>query len=89
MNCRYLHDGRCGMNLHGGAPSPGVCRICDRYVGPHRGIGDIVHAVAKVTGAAAAARIYEGATGSPCGCAERRAALNAAVPFPDEAKKES
>ena len=76
MNCRH-HDGRgCSLGLYGGRPSPGVCAQCDRYDGPARGLGDVVHAVAKATGVAALARTVERVTGRPCGCAARRAALN-------------
>jgi len=39
-----------------------------------------VAAVAAVTGIAAVARTVERVTGKPCGCAARRAALNAAMP---------
>jgi hypothetical protein len=87
MNCRH-HDGKgCSLGLFGGKPSPGVCSVCDQYDGPARGVGDIVHKVAKATGIAKAAKAVEQVTGKPCGCAERRAALNAAVPFSDEASR--
>jgi len=39
-----------------------------------------VAAVAAVTGIAKVVRTVERVTGKPCGCAERRAALNAAMP---------
>jgi len=39
-----------------------------------------VAAVAAVTGIAAVARTVERVTGKPCGCAARRAALNAVLP---------
>lgn len=84
MNCNH-HDGVvCSLGLFGGRPSLGVCNACDRYDGPARGIGDVVANVAEATGVAAAARVVEKATGKPCGCAERRAALNKAVPFTDQ-----
>jgi hypothetical protein len=42
----------------------------------------VVHAVTKATGIDAAARLLNG--GHPCGgCAQRRAALNRAIPLPD------
>ena len=40
----------------------------------------MVHAVTTATGIAAGARALERITGTPCGCAARRAALNAALP---------
>jgi hypothetical protein len=46
-----------------------------------RGLGDVVAAVAEVTGVAAVARTVERVTQKPCGCAERRRRLNEAVPF--------
>ena len=45
-----------------------------------KGLGDVVAAVAEVTGVAAVARTVERVTGRPCGCAERRRALNEAFP---------
>ena len=90
MTCRH-HDGRgCSLGLYGGRPSPGVCALCDRYDGPARGLGDRIAAVAEVTGVAAVARTVERVTGRPCGCAERRRALNEAFPtsYP-QAKSES
>lgn len=46
-----------------------------------RGLGDVIAAVAEVTGAAAVTRTVERVTGKPCGCAERRRRLNEAVPL--------
>lgn len=48
---------------------------------PPRGLGDVLAAVFKATGAAKLAKAYERVTGKPCGCAQRQAALNKAVPF--------
>lgn len=45
-----------------------------------KGLGDVVAAVAEVTGVAAVARTVERVTGRPCGCAERRRRLNEAFP---------
>lgn len=41
-----------------------------------------------MTGVSLAADAIAKARGKPCGCAERRAALNAAVPFPDKTPKD-
>jgi hypothetical protein len=80
MTCRH-HDGRgCSLGLYGGRPSPGVCAQCEHYDGPARGLGDRVAAVTRATGIAAAARVVSRVTGKPCGCAQRRARLNAAFP---------
>ena len=56
------------------------CAVCPKFVGSFRGAGDLVHAVAKVTGIAALAERLP----FDCGCAKRRAALNAAAPFDDK-----
>lgn len=66
----------------GSRPSPGVCSLCPHYSGPSRGLGDIVHSITTATGIAPAVHAI---LGSDCGCAERRAAMNAAMPFTDRA----
>ena len=71
---------------YGARPSPGVCSICEHYDGPARGAGDVVHAIAKATGMAAVVKM---ATGGDCGCAKRRAALNAAMPLADPPQENS
>lgn len=77
-------DGRCtdaqAVARYGDSPSDGVCRICDRYDGPARGAGDVVHSIAKATGIAT---IVRKVSGGDCGCSKRRAALNAAIPLAD------
>lgn len=65
---------------YGDRPSRGVCSICPHYDGPPRGAGDVVHAIATATGIA---RVVEKVAGRDCGCARRRAALNAAIPLAD------
>lgn len=56
------------------------CASCAHYRGPMRGLGDIVAAVTEATGVS---RVVH-AVAPDCGCAKRRAALNAAVPFSDQ-----
>jgi ribosomal protein S5 len=63
---------------YGRKPSKGVCSVCPDYDGPARGAGDVVHAVLERTGVA---NIVKKVTKGNCNCAERRAAMNAAVPF--------
>jgi len=48
---------------------------------PSRGFGDTVAKIANATGIAAAAHLVSRVTGVPCGCAERQARWNAAVPY--------
>jgi hypothetical protein len=47
-------------------------------------MGDVVAGLAKATGVAGLTRAVETATGKPCGCGGRRAALNRAMPFTDQ-----
>lgn len=86
--CHKLIDGECTDDAArlevGEFPSEGVCGVCHRYEGAPRGAGDIIHSIAKATGVAA---VVEKATGGGCGCAKRRAALNAVIPFPDKPKE--
>ena len=80
-----MRDGECthalALPLYGARPSAGVCRVCEHYDGPARGAGDVVEKVARWTGAKAAVRALETATGRKCGCAGRRADLNRRIPF--------
>ena len=82
--CHHCADGRCtlpaAIAVLGDSPSAGACSMCEHYDGPCRGLGDRVAAVASFTGIAAVARTVTRVTGKPCGCAQRRAALNAAMP---------
>jgi hypothetical protein len=68
------------ISTYGDRPSMGVCSVCEHYDGPPRGAGDVVHAIAKATGIA---KVVEKVSGGDCGCARRRAALNAALPIAD------
>ncbi len=82
MTCKNLTSGgRCGLGLHGGTPSAGVCALCDSYDGPMRGLGDAIDAATSLL------RIKQ-IVGDCGGCAQRRADLNAAVPFDDASRKE-
>lgn len=52
------------------------CAACPFYNGPARGLGDVVHAVARATGVAAVVK-----TVAPdCGCQKRREELNRQFP---------
>lgn len=88
IRCTKLIEDKCTDDAArlevGEFPSAGVCGVCHRYEGAPRGAGDIIHLIAKATGVAA---VVEKATGGDCGCAKRRAALNAAIPFPDKPKE--
>jgi len=77
-------NGRCIHLKVGGDTSSEKCSSCAFYTGRPRGLGDIVHLAAKFTGAKIAADAVSAIRGKPCGCGERRAAMNAAVPFADK-----
>lgn len=82
MNCLHLEGHRCRLGLHGGVPSAGVCAVCQSYDGPLRGLGDVVDVATSLL------RIKQ-IVGDCGGCAERRAALNAALPFTDSTEEET
>lgn len=48
---------------------------------PSRGLGDVVAKFTHATGLDKVAQAISTATGKPCGCGKRQAALNEAVPF--------
>ena len=78
MTCRHLLI-HCTVNAapaFGTVPSKDVCSVCPHYDGPARGLGDIVHTVAQVTGVAAVVD----AVAPDCGCQQRRQALNERFP---------
>ncbi len=83
--CTNYRDNAChsalALPLYGAHPSAGICRVCPYYDGPSRGLGDVIHKVTTRTGIARAVKIVSNATGKPCGCEERRRALNEQIPF--------
>lgn len=83
--CKHMSSGRCtnalALPLYGDRPSPGVCRICQHYDGPARGLGDVVERAARVTGVKRVVKAVEAATGRKCGCDGRRESLNRRIPF--------
>ena len=80
MTCTHHNGKGCTLGLYGGRPSAGVCSRCDKYDGPLRGLGDVVHTVLTYTGAGAVAK----AIAPNCKCTERRARLNAALPIGEQ-----
>jgi hypothetical protein len=83
-HCVFLIHGKCINAAVSIAPSKEVCDRCAHYIGSPRGLGDVVHSVATTL---RVDRVVDAIAGD-CGCAQRRAALNAALPFTDEAPKE-
>lgn len=88
MTCFWNSDGHCRDPVVGNsAATPERCSSCSRYRGPTRGLGDIVHITAKVTGVNYIAKKTSELTGFDCGCDRRRAQLNQAFPAsPDPSK---
>lgn len=82
MACVHLKFGKCAhpeaSAAFGDEPSEGVCQMCPHYDGPARGAGDVVHRVLERTGVA---KVVKTVTRGSCNCAERRAALNSAIPL--------
>lgn len=80
-----MRDGECthalALPLYGARPSAGVCRVCEHYDGPARGLGDVVERAARLTGVKRVVKAVEAATGRKCGCAARRESLNRRIPF--------
>jgi hypothetical protein len=78
MSCRWSHDGVCEnqdaalfhVRIH-----PAACADCEHYDGRARGLGDVIHRVAKATGVS---RVIP----KSCGCQKRREVLNEIVPNP-------
>lgn len=75
-DCGLIDGGCCAIKAFD-KPSVGVClRLCPRYAGPPRGLGDAVH---QLIHRATAGRI------KPCGrCAARRRLLNQLIPYHGE-----
>ncbi len=89
VDCRYWSDcgtlagGCCALARFGGKPSLGTCGGCiARGENRASGAGDTIAAVLNATGAGAVVKsVIETATGKPCGCAKRQAALNRLLPY--------
>ncbi len=79
VTCLHIRPGpRCVLEVATPDCLPAACETCEHYRGPSRGLGDVVAKVAQVTGVAAAVKAF---AGEGCGCGQRRAALNRAMPF--------
>lgn len=80
----FRQGDRCSHAAILGATDDAKCATCARYRGRARGMGDVVHSALYAVGIG---QVVEAVAGGDCGCQERRAALNAAMPFTDERKK--
>lgn len=79
--CSYFDpDDGCKLRVVLGIPTKADCDGCSLYHGPARGLGDQVATAARVTGIEALVRAGEKITKRPCGCQERREALNRKYP---------
>jgi hypothetical protein len=88
--CEHWRDGcRHREQPHGANPSRGVCRkFCQKYQGPDRGLGDTIARFTQVTGIAKVVEVVAKKAGKDCGCAGRRARLNAALAFGETGNKD-
>lgn len=86
-DCVFRIEARCSHPAIGGDVDDARCSTCHRYRGRMRGLGDAVHMALSAVGIAQAVDAASKALGSDCGCSQRRAAMNAAVPFTDESEK--
>lgn len=85
--CVFRIEVRCVHPAIGGDADDLRCAVCPKYRGKMRGLGDAVHSALSAVGIAQAVDAASKALGTGCGCSERRAALNAAVPFTDDSGK--
>lgn len=82
MSCIHKADGVCTnpeSPFHR-ARVNSVCKSCPKYSGPDRGLGDTVKRIAESTGIAAVVETVSRATGTGCGCQQRRERLNEMFP---------
>ena len=80
MKCHHLHLAVCQdatCKNHGNLVNPNICRVCENYSGPARGLGDRVKFVTDATGISAIAKAI---SGGDCGCRKRQIALNEKFP---------
>lgn len=80
MACMFEVKGQCRHIAAGGPTDADRCASCPHYSGSPRGLGDLVHSVARVTGAATVVRAVNG--GNCAKCEERRRRLNEIAPNP-------
>ena len=78
-NCGIIGGGCCLRGHYGGKPSFGTCRVCPHYLGPPRGLGDVVHLfahpIARILNAVLL-RNQKKQIGKHCRCAQRRREWN-------------
>ena len=82
--CLFSFRERCSHPELGGDATAERCASCAKYRGHPRGLGDVIDRAAHILKLKVLAEQLEKVTGKPCGCLERRAAMNAAFPFDDK-----
>lgn len=85
MKCLLDIAGNCRHPAKSGPTDDGRCASCTLYIGPMRGLGDVVARITNATGIAGAVHAVK----PNCRCGDRLAALNRAVPFADSMAKET
>lgn len=85
MKCLLRVADTCRHPAKAGPTDDARCASCTVYMGPARGLGDIVARMANATGIAGVVQ----AVNPNCRCGPRLAAMNQAVPFADTTAKDS
>jgi len=80
--CDRYRNNHCTLGLFEMKPSIEDCNSCDQYQGPDRGAGDKVANFLRKTGVEKVVKAVSGGKG--CGCGNRRASLNKALPCKDK-----
>lgn len=86
-DCVFRHGTACSHVAIRAETDDLKCGACSRYRGRARGMGDVVHSALHAVGIGQLVEHAAKTIGADCGCKERRAALNAAMPFTDEPKR--
>ena len=68
-NCKHRSSSSCNLGLYGGKPTGVECNGCDQNRGRPRGLGDVIHKAAELTG-------LDKLAPDGCGCSGRRDRLN-------------
>lgn len=82
MPCSHRIEGTCKHqeSKFFGVRVNHVCMSCPLYDGPDRGLGDTIKRIANATGVTAVVDTVSRATGTDCGCQQRREKLNEMFP---------
>ena len=82
--CAFRAGCKCAHVAYAGDTTDERCAVCPGYLGKPRGFGDVIHNALAAVGVP---QLVERTIGD-CGCPERRAAMNRAMPFADKLETE-